>query len=194
MLLRKNSLPHVEGIEMRVKIIAYLAIAILLASGATVASLVPLAFPAIQPTYGSDAGKLMESIDGLVEFTNAEMASPTINASKVEFPDSSILSGQITSLPGAVELLTALAPPVKSDKAARDSINKTLIGRNLTYSSIAGKPMNYTITADSIKSVERSPYNGKLAWKVRVGEGLAWDLILDEAGTKILKTDQLFRT
>ncbi len=179
---------------MRVKIIAYLAIAILLASPAASASLASLAFPAIQPTYVGDTGKLMEAIDGLIEFTNAEMASPTINTSKVNFPDSSIMSGPITSLPGAIELLTALAPPIKSDKAARDNINKTLVGMNLTYSNIAGKPMNYTITADSIKSVERFPYKGRLAWKVRVGEGLAWDLIMDEAGTKILKTEQLFRT
>ncbi|BAI61303.1 hypothetical protein MCP_1231 [Methanocella paludicola SANAE] len=179
---------------MRIKIIAYLAIAILLASPAASASLVSLTFPAIRPVYAGDTGKLMEAIGGLVEFTNAEVASPGINASTANFPDSSILSDRITSLPGAIELLTALAPPVKPDNAARDNISRTLTGMNLTYYSIAGKPMNYTITADSIKSIEPYPYKGKPAWKVRVGEGLAWDLIMDRSGTKILKTDQLFRT
>jgi hypothetical protein len=136
----------------------------------------------------------MEAIGGLVEFTSEEVANPEINASKANFPDSSILSDKITSLPGAIELLTALAPPVKSDKAARDNISSTLVGKNLTYYSIAGKPMNYTITSDSVKSIEPYPYKGKPAWKVRIGEGLAWDLIMDASGTKILKTDQLFQT
>lgn len=179
---------------MNVKIIVYLAIAILLASSSATASLVSLSFPAIQSAYGGETGKLMEAINGLVEFTNAEVANPEINASKANFPDDSILSDKITSLPGAIELLTALAPPVKSDKAARDNISQTLTGMNLTYYSIAGKPMNYTITADSIKSIEPYPYKGKPAWKVRVGEGLAWDLIMDSEGTKILKTNQLFQT
>jgi hypothetical protein len=179
---------------MNVKIIVYLAIAMLLASSAASASLVSLSFPAIQSAHGGDTGKLMEAIGGLVEFTSEEVANPEINVSKANFPNSSILSDKITSLPGAIELLTALAPPVTSDTAARGNISNTLVGKNLTYYSIAGKPMNYTITADSIKSTEPFPYKGKPAWKVRIGEGLAWDLIMDVSGTKILKTNQLFQT
>lgn len=176
---------------MRAKSIACLAIAILLASSAASASLVPFTFPAIKAVYGSDTGDLLDTIGGLVKFSNMEIASRGANTSTA---DSSILSGQITSMPGPMELLSVLAPPGKSDKAAKDSINKTLIGRNLTYYSIAGKPMNYTITADSIKSIEPFPYKGKPALKVRVGEGLAWDLIMDSAGTKVLDSKQLFQT
>lgn len=180
---------------MRVKIIASLAIAILLLStSAATASIVSLAFPAIQPAYNGDTGKLMDTIDGIVSFTNDEVASQGANISSARPPVSSILSGPVASMPGAIELLTALAPPVKSDQAVKDTINKTLIGMNLTYTSIAGKPMNYTITADSIKSIDWFAYKGNPAWKVRVGEGLAWNLIMDETGKKILKTDQLFQT
>ncbi len=78
--------------------------------------------------------------------------------------------------------------------AARKAINDTLIGTNLTYSNIAGQPMNYTIGADDIKSVEKTTYNGQPAWKVRVGEGLAWDLTMDAEGKNILDTKQLFIT
>ncbi len=177
---------------MRNKIIAGLAIALLLASmaGAS-ASLIPLTSPVIRPASDGDNGKLMGAIEGLVAFTNDEIASKG-NAS-ADY-DRSIFSNPITTMPGATDLLAALAPPGKSSQAARDNINTTLIGKNLTYTSIAGKPLNYTITADSIKSVQPFAYKGERAWKVRVGEGLAWDLIMDTAGTKILKTDQLFQT
>jgi hypothetical protein len=53
--------------------------------------------------------------------------------------------------------------------------------------------MNYTITDDSIKSISLTSYDGHPAWKVRVGEGISWDLIVDGSGN-ILKTKQLFYT
>ncbi len=76
----------------------------------------------------------------------------------------------------------------------RKAINDRLVGTNLTYSSIAGKPMNYTIGADDIVSVEKAEYNGQPAWKVRVGQGVAWDLTMDAEGKQILDTKQLFYT
>jgi hypothetical protein len=82
-----------------------------------------------------------------------------------------------------------------SDSATiRNAINDRLVGTNLTYSSIAGVPMNFTIGADDIKSVEEASYEGDPAWKVRVGEGLAWDLIMSADGRQILDTRQLFVT
>jgi hypothetical protein len=86
---------------------------------------------------------------------------------------------------------------VSSNGSAGDvntTIKDTLVGTNLTYYSIAGKPMNYTIGQDDIVSVEPATYEGKDAWKVRVGESLSWDLTMDANGTKILYVDQLFRT
>ncbi len=80
---------------------------------------------------------------------------------------------------------------------ARDSksgLKKTLTGMNLTYYSIAGKPMNYTIGARDIGSIEPVEFEGQPAWKVHVGQGLAWDLTMDRSGTKILDTKQLFVT
>jgi hypothetical protein len=181
---------------MRVKIIVCLAFAILLvSSSAASANLVKFSFPAITPTYGSeDTGKLMGMIGGVVEFTNGEIASNGANASSRRHLDTSILSYPVTSMPGPEALLSALAPPAKSDMEAKNNIRTALIGTNLTYYSIAGKPMNYTITADSIKNIDQFAYKGKPAWKVRVGEGLAWDLIMDETGKEILDTEQLFRT
>lgn len=76
----------------------------------------------------------------------------------------------------------------------KKAINDRLVGTNLTYYSIAGVPMNYTIGADDIKSVEKTTYDGQPAWKVRVGEGLSWDLTMDAEGKQILDTKQLFVT
>lgn len=46
--------------------------------------------------------------------------------------------------------------------------------------------MNNTIGRDDIGSVEPTTYEGKDAWKVRVGQSLTWDLTMDANGTKIL--------
>jgi hypothetical protein len=95
----------------------------------------------------------------------------------------------------AVALLATGCVSSKSNAGdVRATINDTLVGTNLTYYSIAGKPMNYTIGQNDIMSVEPMTYKGKDAWKVRVGESLSWDLTMDENGTKILYIDQLFRT
>jgi hypothetical protein len=76
----------------------------------------------------------------------------------------------------------------------REAINERLVGTNLTYYSIAGVPMNYTIGAEDIVSVDKAEYNGQPAWKVRVGQGMAWDLTMDAEGKQILDTKQLFYT
>ncbi len=81
-----------------------------------------------------------------------------------------------------------------SHKDARVAIEKTLVGTNLTYYSIAGKPMNYTITQDDILGVEPAIYKGKDAWKVRVGQSLSWNLTMSADGTQVLDSEQLFRT
>lgn len=99
----------------------------------------------------------------------------------------------------AVMLMTALAAAgcvVASGDSARqkESINNTLIGTNLTYYSFAGKPINYTITTEDITSIEPTIYDNSTAWKVHVGQGLMWDLIMDDTGTKILDMKQLFQT
>jgi hypothetical protein len=76
--------------------------------------------------------------------------------------------------------VTLLAAGYVSSKSnggdVRSIINDTLVGTNLTYYSIAGKPMNYTIGQNDIGSIEPTTYEGKDAWKVRVGESLSWDL------------------
>ena len=181
---------------MRVRSLFCLAIALLLVSTFTVsASLTGLAFPVIRPSYGADSadmGKLLDSIGGIVKYTNDAVSSRDNNLSATSLPES--LSYPMTSIPNPQALLSVMAPQDNSRATALANINKTLIGRNLTYTNIAGKPMNYTITADSIKSVDQFAYNGDLGWKVRVGEGMAWDIIMDRTGKKILKTEQLFQT
>lgn len=180
---------------MRVRILFGLAIALLLVSAFTAsASIVGLSFPAIQPSYNSssDVSKMLDSIGGFVKYTNDAVASRDNNLSSASTPAS--FSYPMTSMPNPQSLISAMAPQDKSRAASLANINKTLIGKNLTYTSIAGKPMNYTIKASDIKSVQPFAYEGDSAWKVRVGEGLSWDLIMDETGTKILKTNQLFQT
>ena len=94
-----------------------------------------------------------------------------------------------------VVLASALCISALGNRAdPRASINRTLIGKNLTYYSIAGTPMNYTITPEDIVSIGPTTYDGRSAWKVRVGQGLAWDLTMDASGTKVLQAEQLFRT
>jgi len=64
------------------------------------------------------------------------------------------------------------------------NIENTLVGMNLTYYSIAGQPLNYTIGAGDIQSVEKAEYNGQAAWKVRVGQGMQWDLTMTRAAKR----------
>jgi hypothetical protein len=95
----------------------------------------------------------------------------------------------------AVALLAAGCVSTKSNAGdVRSTIKDTLVGTNLTYYSIAGRPMNYTIGPDDIGSVEPTTWEGKDAWKVRVGQSLAWNLTMDANGREILYLDQLFRT
>jgi hypothetical protein len=98
---------------------------------------------------------------------------------------------------GVILVALLAAGCISSNSNAGDvnaTIKDTLVGTNLTYYSIAGKPMNYTIGPADIVSVAPTTYEGKDAWKVRVGESLSWDLTMDANGTEILYVDQLFRT
>jgi hypothetical protein len=94
-------------------------------------------------------------------------------------------------------LTVVLAAAIITSQPADDHMNnieKTLVGMNLTYYSIAGQPLNYTIGSGDIQSVEKADHNGQAAWKVRVGQGMQWDLIMDQSGKQILDTKQLFAT
>jgi hypothetical protein len=180
---------------MRVKVIACLVLAALLVSApAASASLVGLTFPTIKPVYASDVGdmgKVMALIGDVVKFSKGEVAGHGVNPPIADFPK---ISGALKSIPGPDKFMSMLTPVARQDQAARDSIYATLVDTNLTYYSIAGQPMNYTITADDIKGINRTVYKGKPAWKVRIGEGLAWDLTMDDTGKKVLDTKQLFQT
>lgn len=95
----------------------------------------------------------------------------------------------------AAALIVAGCATTTGDSARQKaSINSTLIGMNLTYYSIAGVPMSYTIAAGDITSIEPATYNDSRAWKVRVGRGLNWSITMDESGTRVLDLEQLFRT
>jgi hypothetical protein len=96
-----------------------------------------------------------------------------------------------------VGLCAVLAAAVITTPQADDhmsAIKDTLVGTNLTYSNIAGWPMNYTITANDIGAVEKAEYKGAPAWKVHVGQGMSWDLTMDAEGKRILDIKQLFYT
>lgn len=94
-------------------------------------------------------------------------------------------------------LLVAAIVDGSSPAASEDhqkAITTTLVGHNLTYYSIAGKPLSYTIGPGDIRQIEPYSYDGSPAWKVHVGQGLAWDITMDETGTRILDVKQLFQT
>lgn len=93
---------------------------------------------------------------------------------------------------GAVVAAAIITSQPADDHA--NAIKKTLIGMNLTYYSIAGQPMNYTIGDGDIQTIDKVEYNGQQAWKVRVGQGMQWDLTMDKSGERILDTKQLFVT
>lgn len=81
-----------------------------------------------------------------------------------------------------------------SDDLIKEKIRSDLTGTEIVYYDIAGKPVTYNVTEKDIKSIEKTTLNGKIAWKVRIGEGLAWDYYYEEQGNKIIKKEQLFVT
>ncbi len=83
--------------------------------------------------------------------------------------------------------------PVGSD-AIKEKIKNNLIGTSIVYHDIAGRPITYNVTEESIKNIETATLEGKTVWKVRIGEGLAWDYYYDEQGNEVIKKEQLFRT
>jgi hypothetical protein len=97
----------------------------------------------------------------------------------------------LTILTGA--LILAVSGDRKDVKPPEETIKQKLAGMNITYYSIAGKPMYFVVSVDDIKSIDKTEFNGKSAWKARVGEGLAWDITLDAKGN-VLDTKQLFYT
>jgi hypothetical protein len=102
----------------------------------------------------------------------------------------------IVSLALCVLLVAAIVDgsSLNSSENYQKAITTTLVGHNLTYYSFAGKPLSYTIGPGDIQQIEESTYNGSPAWKVHVGQGLAWDITMDETGTQILDIRQLFQT
>jgi hypothetical protein len=75
----------------------------------------------------------------------------------------------------------------------KDNITKALVGANLSYNrSLMGTPLQFQIDESDIGDITGTQYNGEDAWKVRVGQqGVYWDVILDETGTRILNVSQV---
>jgi hypothetical protein len=102
----------------------------------------------------------------------------------------------------AVMLIISMVPATAASPATaqantcplKGSIYKTLVGYDITYYSIAGKPMHYIVKSSDIGKITSTAYNGRPAWKVRVGSGMTWDFTLDKSGTKVLDIKQLFQT
>lgn len=83
---------------------------------------------------------------------------------------------------------------VPKEKSAEEKIKERLIGEKITYYNIAGQPLNFTISAEDISSIEKTEIKDEILWKVRVGQDLAWDIYLDKDGKNIVKKEQLFVT
>ncbi|MCD1296309.1 hypothetical protein CUJ83_15000 [Methanocella sp. CWC-04] len=91
-------------------------------------------------------------------------------------------------------VLLLAASMVSGPDNHEENIKDQLIGMNITYYNIAGQPMYYIVSEGDIRSIEKTRYGNDDAWKVRIGEGLQWDVTMDYEGKKILDIDQLFCT
>jgi len=81
-----------------------------------------------------------------------------------------------------------------SDDVIKEKIRSELIGTEIVYHSLTGRPLTFNVTEKDIKRIDKTMLDGKIAWKVRIGEGLAWDYYYEEQGNKIIKKEQLFKT
>ena len=83
---------------------------------------------------------------------------------------------------------------VYREKDIEQKIRNNLIGEKVTYYNIAGQPINFTISAEDVKSIEKTETKEGIFWKVRVGKDLMWDFYFDKDAKKIVKKEQLFVT
>ena len=81
-----------------------------------------------------------------------------------------------------------------SDDAIKEKIISNLNGTTIVYHDIAGRPVIYNVTERDIRNIAKTNMGDKPAWRVRIGEGLAWDFYYDEFGNEVIKKEQLFRT
>ena len=79
------------------------------------------------------------------------------------------------------------------EKPIEQKIKERLVGEKIIYYNIAGQPINFTISAEDITSIEKIQTKEGVFWKARVGKELMWDLYLDKNG-EIVKKEQLFVT
>lgn len=85
-----------------------------------------------------------------------------------------------------------LEPTQLNETQIKERITQNLVGTQIEYYNVAGRPMSYNISASDIKSINKTQQDGKIVWKVRVGSKLAWDIYFNDTGEKILKKEQLF--
>ncbi|MCZ7355854.1 MAG: hypothetical protein O8C66_11775 [Candidatus Methanoperedens sp.] len=78
--------------------------------------------------------------------------------------------------------------------AIKDKIRNNLIGTGIVYRDIAGRPVTYNVTEKDIKTIEKTVIENRTAWKVRIGDNLAWNFYYDDLGNEIIKKEQLFVT
>ena len=90
--------------------------------------------------------------------------------------------------------ITYTIPEPVGNDAIKEKIKNNLIGTFIVYHDIAGRPITFNVTDENIKNIETTTLDGKTVWKVRIGEGLAWDYYYDEQGNEVIKKEQLFRT
>lgn len=82
----------------------------------------------------------------------------------------------------------------EGNESIKEKIKTKLIGMEITYKDKKGENQTYIIKDSDVKAINETQFEGKKAWKVRIGEAMAWDYYFDDKGEKIVKTEQLFRT
>lgn len=85
-------------------------------------------------------------------------------------------------------------------------IRDGLVGQELHYGDVAGRPRSHRITAEDVAESgeliyvpagaleDAGPESLRLAWKVRVGQSLSWEVYVDAQDGRLLHAVPLFRT
>ena len=95
---------------------------------------------------------------------------------------------------GILSMLILMGGCIDSEEKTKNRIRNELMGYELNYTGITGDTLKYTITAEVIKEIEKTEVKDKTVWKVRVEDGLRWDIYFEESGNEIVSIEQLFRT
>lgn len=91
-------------------------------------------------------------------------------------------------------VIIALLVSCSEEVTLQDRVVDALVGKEITYYSIAGEPLTHEILESDIGEAEIALYQKQEYVKVRIGQDMAWNLYLDRETLEIMHVEQLFIT